>query len=68
MARYANGLKMSECEKLIAAKLGVSTRTVRRYRRVDLRAKLPTNEQLKPWAADGISRRTWYRRRHQKAK
>jgi hypothetical protein len=45
----------------VAKKIGVSTRTVRRY----LKGRLPfaTAEGEKPWKREGISRATWYRRR-----
>lgn len=50
--------------KEVAAAIGRSPRTVRRYvaqPRADYEAN--SAERLKPWESQGISRRTWYRRK-----
>ena len=68
MARDPKRLKADDVEELIAAKIGVSQRTVRRYLRDDPLPKPSPVEQEQPWITDGISRRTWYRRRKQMTK
>ena len=45
----------------VAKKIGVSTRTARRYLKGRLRSRTADEEQ--PWKREGISRATWYRRR-----
>ena len=67
MARRVNGQGVGEIEKIIAARLGVTPRTARRYLRHNSQPKSPRTEQLKPWVVEGISRRTWYRRRQRGA-
>jgi transcriptional regulator with XRE-family HTH domain len=49
--------------KALAARLGVSVRVVQKYTSID-RAEYEANSitRAAPWAAMGISRRTWYNR------
>lgn len=51
----------------LAAALGCSERTARRYRaerRSDY--ELSSREKAKPWIHEGLSRATWFRRRRKK--
>ena len=45
---------------------GIVRSVYKRHQRASLHPKQGTNEALKPWAAEGISRRMWYYRKKQK--
>jgi len=67
MGRLHSKPRIGDFEQMLADRLELSTRTVRRYLRSKPVPKPAPTEQLKPWIALGISRRTWYRRRKREA-